>query len=126
MPCGYIIKGSSGINYRLVFHRIQVRGKDPDDLDGVIIDVDNKSFSLSNNIRYNFSRTDRRSWFRSISADIGLSYASQFTARRYWLNQGARPYGTATENSVYYAPIPHQVMKIRPMLMVNPLMFMLI
>ncbi|CAI9675388.1 TonB-dependent receptor plug domain-containing protein [Elizabethkingia anophelis] len=78
--------------------------RDPDDLDGVIIDVDNKSFSLSNNIRYNFSRTNRRSWFRSISADIGLSYASQFTARRYWLNQGARPYGTATENSVYYAP----------------------
>ncbi len=77
--------------------------KDPDDLDGMVINVNNKSFSLSNNIRYSFGGASKRSWFRSISADIGVSYASQFTERKYWLNQGARPYGTSTENDVYYA-----------------------
>ncbi|WP_353149423.1 TonB-dependent receptor [Chryseobacterium sp.] len=78
--------------------------RDPDDIDGMIINVDNKSFSIGNNISYFFGQNGRKSFFKTISADIGLSYATQLTERRYWLNQGARPYGTATENDVYYAP----------------------
>ncbi|REC49744.1 TonB-dependent receptor [Chryseobacterium pennipullorum] len=78
--------------------------RDPDDINGMIINVDNKSFSLGNNISYNFSKYGTKSFFKTISADIGMSYASQFTERRYWLNQGARPYGNAAGNDVYYAP----------------------
>lgn len=78
--------------------------KDPDDINGMVINIDNKSFSLGNNITYNFGQKNRKLFFRSISADIGISYATQLTERRYWLNQGARPYGNATGNDVYYAP----------------------
>lgn len=78
--------------------------KDPDDINGMVINVDNKSFSLGNNITYNFGQNNRKLFFRSISADVGISYATQLTERRYWLNQGARPYGNATGNDVYYAP----------------------
>lgn len=78
--------------------------KDPDDVNGVVINVDNKSFSLSNNISYSFDQKVRKTFFKTISADVGLSYATQFTERKFWLNQGARPYGNATENQVYYAP----------------------
>lgn len=78
--------------------------KDPDDLDGIIINVDNKSFSLGNNISYNFNRNGNKPFFRTISADVGISYSTQLTERRYWLNQGARPYGNSTTDGVYYAP----------------------
>lgn len=78
--------------------------RDPDDLDGMIINVDNKSFSLGNNISYNFNRNGSKPFFRMISADVGISYSTQLTERRYWLNQGARPYGNSTTDGVYYAP----------------------
>ncbi|MGE8526225.1 TonB-dependent receptor plug domain-containing protein [Chryseobacterium rhizosphaerae] len=76
--------------------------KDPDDLQGIVLSSKNKSFSLSNNFKYVFK--GNKKIFRSIGADMGLSYATQLTERKYFLNQGARPYGNAMENSVYYAP----------------------
>jgi ferric enterobactin receptor len=97
----------SGIKNKLsaAFSTNTSKGKrDPDDLDGMIINVDNKSFSLGNNISYVFDKNRKKPFLRSISADIGISYATQLTERRYWLNQGARPYGNSTGNDVYYAP----------------------
>lgn len=76
--------------------------RDPDDLQGIVISSKNKSFSLSNNFKYLFKGTKKV--VRSIGADVGLSYGTQRTERKYFLNQGARPYGNAMENSVYYAP----------------------
>ncbi|MDN5476130.1 MAG: TonB-dependent receptor [Chryseobacterium sp.] len=100
-------KGKNGFTNKLSasFSTNTSKGKDdPDDLSGIIINVDNKSFSVGNNISYNFARNGRKPFFRTVSADIGMSYATQLTERRYWLNQGARPYGNSSGNSVYYAP----------------------
>ncbi|WP_318846863.1 TonB-dependent receptor [Chryseobacterium sp. JV558] len=78
--------------------------RDPDDVDGMIINVENKSFSLGNNISYFFAQNGKKTFFKSINVDMGISYATQLTERRYWLNQGARPYGNSTTDGVYYAP----------------------
>ena len=99
--------GKSGFSNKLTaaFSTNTSKGKeDPDDLSGIIINVDNKSFSLGNNISYNFARNGGKPFFRNISADVGINYATQLTERRYWLNQGARPYGNSSVNDVYYAP----------------------
>ncbi len=99
--------GKSGFKNKLsaAFSTNTSNGKqDPDDIKGVIINVDNKSFSLGNNMSYSFARNGSKPFFRMISGDVGISYATQFTERRYWMNQGARPYGNATGNQVYYAP----------------------
>ncbi|MCJ7932746.1 MAG: TonB-dependent receptor [Chryseobacterium sp.] len=77
--------------------------KDPDDLQGIVINSNNKTFSLSNNFKY-FIRGSKKKIFNTVGADVGVSYATQLTERTYHLNQGARPYGNALENSVYYAP----------------------
>ncbi|WP_255577351.1 TonB-dependent receptor [Elizabethkingia sp. JS20170427COW] len=69
-----------------------------------VINTDNKSFSLSNSLYYQLNKYHKKAFFNAISAEVGVSYSTQFTERKYWLNQGARPYGNATENSVYYAP----------------------
>lgn len=77
--------------------------KDPDDLTGVVINSNNKSFAISNNFKYTIRGTGRKV-FNTVGADVGLNYSTQFTERRYFLNQGSRPYGNALDNSVYYAP----------------------
>lgn len=100
-----------GINTKRIRNRVSFsfsqntsNGKrDPDDLQGIVINSKNKSFSISDNFKY-MLRGRARKIFNTLSADVGLSYATQLTERKYYLNQGARPYGNALENSVYYAP----------------------
>lgn len=79
--------------------------KDPDDLTGLTINSNNKNFSLSNNFTYRLtSKPGRENGLKNLSADVGVSYVDQYSMRKYFLNMGARPYGNATDNSVYYAP----------------------
>lgn len=79
--------------------------KDPDDITGLTINSNNKNFSLSNNFTYRLtSKPGSESGLKNLTADVGVSYGDQYSMRKFYLNMGARPYGNASENSVYYAP----------------------
>lgn len=73
---------------------------DPDDYKARYVKASKVGIVLSDNFMMKFK--DR--WIDGLSANVRFSYDKQKNIDKQFVNLGGRPYGTAMENSVYYAP----------------------
>ena len=66
--------------------------------EGIYIKAKNSSVNITDN----FNLKLQHSFFRQLTADLGLTYGNQESVRRNFVNSQAVPFGNAMESSVYY------------------------
>lgn len=70
-----------------------------DEFHGIYINAKTNNFSLSNNSSYRFREN---SWIKNLNLNAGVSYGSQNSMRRNFINSQGVPYGGALADSVYF------------------------
>lgn len=73
---------------------------DPDDQVATYVKVKKQGIRLTNNLTYKFEEGFP---LDNVHVDLGFSYDKELSVRKRYVNNGGVPYGTALENSVYYA-----------------------
>jgi tonB-dependent receptor len=72
---------------------------DTDSYEGIFVKNSKRGFFISDNLKIKFKNI----FIDGINANIGFQYDKQTNVREQFINLGARPFGTANENAIYYA-----------------------